>query len=52
MRSSYDNICDAFSLVQLGRAITNTQEGNLLAHQKETVSDVVKTWLKDHPAAA
>ena len=47
-----DNICDAFSLVQLGRAITNTQEGNLLAHQKETVSDVVKTWLKDHPAAA
>ena len=47
-----DNICDAFSLVQLGRAVTNTQEGNLLAHQKEIVSDVVKTWLKDHPAAA
>jgi hypothetical protein len=28
------------------------QVSNLLAHQKETVSDVVKTWLKDHPAAA
>jgi hypothetical protein len=36
----------------LGRAVTNTQEGNLLAHQKEIVSDVVKTWQKDHPAAA
>jgi hypothetical protein len=45
-----DNIADAFSLVQLGRGLTNTQEGNLLAHQKEVVSEVMKTWLKDNPS--
>jgi Holliday junction resolvasome RuvABC endonuclease subunit len=43
-----DNICDAFGLVQLGRAITNTYDKPLLVFQKEVVSDVVKTWMKEH----
>jgi len=47
-----DNVCDAFSLVQLGRAVTNTHDQPLLAFQKEVVSDVVKTYLKEHPTCA
>lgn len=47
-----NNVADAYSLMQLGRAITNTQEGALLAHQKEVVTDVVRTYFKDHPLPA
>jgi Holliday junction resolvasome RuvABC endonuclease subunit len=47
-----NNVADAYSLMQLGRAITNTQEGALLAHQKEVVTDVVRTYFRDNPLPA
>ena len=47
-----NNIADAFALTQLGRAITNTHEKDLVVAQKEVVADVVKTYFKDHPALA
>ena len=47
-----NNIADAFALAQLGRAITNTHEKDLVVAQKEVVADVVKTYFKDHPVLA
>lgn len=47
-----NNVADAYSLMQLGRAITDKHPEPLLVHQREVVADVVKTYFKEHPIVA
>lgn len=47
-----DNVADAYSLMQIGRAITDTNIDPLLAFQKDVTADVVKTYFAEHPEAA
>jgi Holliday junction resolvasome RuvABC endonuclease subunit len=46
-----NNIADAIGLMFLGRALVNDFQPTTDA-QRQVVSDVMKTWLKDHPVAA